>query len=233
MLAENADPRWEQDLCCVKRCSQSNETRPRPKKCSLCPKGRELNNRLTGCEILVKGFSPFWQLNTFQHMQSELRQTAVKWTVMKTILFHLRPILDSVRMMLVKHSDRSIVEFVFSRMDGGSAACISLSARTQTWLHEPTFCLICLLPLEIYIYIYIYKLISILQRPVRIYNLCKSGIPWKSNCFLNRPHDKRQATPRFQLETGGCQTLTLMASRFPMPQHTQCDCEWSHRCDRI
>ncbi len=50
-LAKNADSNCERDLCCIMCCSQSNETKPRPQKCSLCPKDPEFNNRRTGCEI--------------------------------------------------------------------------------------------------------------------------------------------------------------------------------------
>lgn len=104
-------------------------------------------------------------------------------------------------------------------MNGGSIACIfSVSTNTDITI----LCVAYLSCLYIILrHFLINKLISAPQRPVRIYYLCKTGIPWTLNCFLNRAHDKQQLAPKFLLKTGCCQTLTLIASRSPKLQHTQ------------
>lgn len=56
----------DRDLCCIMCCSQSNETKPRPQKCSLCPKDPEFNNRHTGCEIS----EPILSFLTSEHIPS-------------------------------------------------------------------------------------------------------------------------------------------------------------------
>lgn len=133
-LAKNADSHCEWDLCCIMCCSQSNETKPRPQKCSLCPKDPEFNNRHTGCEISeqIFVFSDNWTHSITPSSATWALSIAWKWIVMKMILFHLRLIPDNTQIALVKHSYRCILDIVLNFMNGGSMPCISLSTKTCT-----------------------------------------------------------------------------------------------------
>lgn len=155
------------------------------------PKGPWIEQQTQRLWNFRADFCLCWQLNTFHHpMRPELSSDR-NWdendlVPLETNTGHA-------------DSDSKQLQIQFLVLWMAAAWLVFLSVPTQTW--TITFCvlpgrLISILSSDIFS---IYKLISTLQRPVTVYYLCKTGIPWKLNCFLNRPHDKQQLAPKFQL----------------------------------
>ena len=182
------------------------------------PRGPWIEQRTHRLWNFRTDFCLFWQLNTFHHPE-QYTQALSKGSKMNCNENNLLPLETDAGQCADSASKIRSQMYYFFFMNGGIKF---VSQHQHRHRYYNFVCFACLSSLCIILrYFLIYKLISTLQRPVRIYYLYKTGIPWTPNRFLNRAHDKQQLAPKFLFKTGCCQILTLIAPRSPMLQHTK------------